>query len=142
MVNNHKTNWHHMLFSALWAYCMAVKTSIGFTPFHLVDGVEDVIPIEFEIPNLHTAIELLDDTQPLEQRLVQLELVDENRCQSLQHNEAHNKSVKASFDRPITPRSFTEGELFLCYDVAKEALGLGKFETLWKGPYIIKHCLR
>ena len=50
--------------------------------------------------------------------------------------------VKASFDCHITPRSFTEGELVLRYDVAKEALGLGNFETLWKGPCIIKHFLR
>lgn len=36
MANNHKTNWHHMLLYALWAYYTIVKTSIGFTPFHLV----------------------------------------------------------------------------------------------------------
>jgi transposase InsO family protein len=27
MVNKHKTNWHHMLFFALWAYRTAVKTT-------------------------------------------------------------------------------------------------------------------
>ena len=62
MVNHHKTKWHHMFFSALWAYHMAIKTSTGFTPFHLVYGVEAVITIEREIPNLHVTIELLDDT--------------------------------------------------------------------------------
>ena len=60
----------------------------------------------------------------------------------MQHNEAHKKRVKSSFDRHITPRSFPKGELVLCDDVVKEALGLGNFETLWKGPYIIKHCLQ
>ena len=95
-----------------------------------------------KIPNLHAAIELLDDTQPPEQCLIQLALVDESRRQSLQHNEAHKKRVKSSFDCHITTRSFTEGELVLFYDLAKEALGPGKFETLWKGPYIIKFCLR
>ena len=79
MVNNNKTNWHHMIFYALWAYRTAVKTSTSFTPFHLVYGVKSVIPIERKIPNLHAAIELLDDTQPLEQCLVQLELIDESQ---------------------------------------------------------------
>ena len=60
----------------------------------------------------------------------------------LQHNEAHKKRVKASFDHHINPHSFTEGELVIRYDVKKEALGPGKLETLWKGPYIIKHCPR
>ena len=41
----------------------------------------------------------------------------------------------------MNPSSFIDGELVLCYDVAKEALGPEKFETLWKGPYIIKKCL-
>jgi hypothetical protein len=44
MVNKHKTNWHHMLFSTLWAYHTTVKTSTGFTPFHLVHGVELYFP--------------------------------------------------------------------------------------------------
>jgi len=29
----------------------------------------------------------------------------------------------------------------LRYDVAKDVLRPRKFETLWKGPYIVKHCL-
>ena len=57
-----KSNWHTMLFSALWAYRTLAKTSIGFTPFQLVYGLEAVLPIECEIPSLQLAIELLPDT--------------------------------------------------------------------------------
>jgi transposase InsO family protein len=57
-VNKHKTNWHHMLFSVLWDYRMAMKTTTGFTPFHLFHGVEATLPIECEIPTLRTAIEI------------------------------------------------------------------------------------
>jgi transposase InsO family protein len=90
-VNKHKTNWHHMLFSALWAYRTAVKTATGFMPFHLVHGVEATLPIECEIPTLRTAIELLPDTAPMEQRLLNLESLDEDRRSSLQNNEAAKK---------------------------------------------------
>jgi transposase InsO family protein len=90
-VNKHKTNWHHMLFSALWAYRTAVKTATGFTPFHLVHGIEATLPIECEIPTLRTAIELLPDTAPMEQRLLNLESLDEDRRSSLQNNEAAKK---------------------------------------------------
>jgi hypothetical protein len=65
-VNKHKTNWHRMLFSALWAYQTVVKTAIGFTPFHLVHGVEATLPIECKIPTLRTTIDLLLDTAPME----------------------------------------------------------------------------
>jgi transposase InsO family protein len=91
MVNKHKTNWHHMLFSLLWAYRTIVKTAIVFTPFHLVHGVKATLPIECEISTLHTTIELLPDTAPIEQRLLNLESLDEDRRSSLQNNEAAKK---------------------------------------------------
>jgi transposase InsO family protein len=94
MVNKHKTNWHLMLFSALWAYRTTVKTATGFTPFHLVHGVEATLPIECEIPTLRTAIELLPDTAPMEQRLLNLESLDEDRRSSLQNNEAAKKWIE------------------------------------------------
>ena len=80
-----------MLFSTLWAYRTTVKTATGFTLFHLVHGVEATLPIECEIPTLHTAIDLLPDTAPMEQHLLNLESLDEDRRSSLQNNEAAKK---------------------------------------------------
>ena len=79
MLDHHKTNWHHMLFSTLWAYRIATKTATSFTPFHLVHGIESVIPIECEIPTLHSTLNLLLDTPPLEQCLLHLENLNEDR---------------------------------------------------------------
>lgn len=142
MVNNHKTDWHHMVFLALWAYHTTIKASTRFTTFQLVYGVKFVLPIKCEIPTLHSTIELLSNTTPLEERLAQIEHNDRISQQPLYHNEAHKNQTKASFDYNVIPQSFTEDEFFLCYIVSNEALAcLGKFETLWKGPYIIKHCL-
>ena len=33
MVRDHKSNWHHVLFSALWDYRTSMKTTTGFMPF-------------------------------------------------------------------------------------------------------------
>ena len=68
-----------------------VKTATSFTPFHLVHGVEATLPIECEIPTLRTAIELLPDIDLMEQRLLHLESLDEDRRSSLQNNEAAKK---------------------------------------------------
>jgi hypothetical protein len=84
-VNKHKTNWHHMLFSALWAHRMTVKNASSFTLFHLVHGIEATLPIECEIPTLCTTIELLPGTTPMEQRLLNLESLDDD-CRSSLHN--------------------------------------------------------
>ena len=67
-----KTNWHIMLYPALWAYRTAVKTTTGFSPYQLVHGVESILSVECEIPSLKLAMELLPDTSPLEQCLVHL----------------------------------------------------------------------
>ena len=68
-----KTNWHIMLYPALWAYRTTIKTATSFSPYELVHGVESVLSVECEIPSLKLAIELLPDTSPLEEHLVHLE---------------------------------------------------------------------
>jgi transposase InsO family protein len=141
MVNKNKNNWHHMLFFVLWAYRTAVKMTTGFTPFHLVHGVKATLPIECEIPTLCTTIELLPETAPMEQHLLNLESLDEDRQSSLQNNQAAKKWSKATFDHHVNLCSFHEGNLFLAYDIAHDTLYHGKLESLWHGPYIIQHCL-
>ena len=105
-----------MLFPSLWAYRTSVKTATEFTPFHLVFGEEAVLPIECEIPSLHLAVELLPDTQHLEQRLIMLECASEDCRVALQTIEAAKKRTKAQYDRKVHPRTFHEGDLVLVYD--------------------------
>ena len=79
MVGDHKSNWHHVLFSTLWAYRTSMKTAIGFTPFQLVYGLEAVLPIQCQIPSLQLAIELLPDTSAEEERFLYLNNLNETR---------------------------------------------------------------
>ena len=52
----------------------------GFTPFHIVYGLEATPPIECEIPSLKLAFKLLLETSPQEEHLLYLERLDETRC--------------------------------------------------------------
>ena len=141
-VGRHKSNWHLMLFPALWAYRTSVKDATGFTPFQLVYGLEATLPVECEIPSLKLAVELLPDTTLVEERLLFLEQLDETRRLASLAIEAQKKRVKAHFDNTIQPRSFVEGDLVLLYDQAKDKLGAGKLESMWLGPYIVKRVLK
>ena len=57
---------------------------------------------------------------------------------SLEVNKHH---VKVQYNNSICPRRFNEGDLVLLWDQAKEPLGVGKFNPMWHGPYMVKRVL-
>jgi transposase InsO family protein len=116
MIGIHKTSWHTMLFSALWAYRTSVKSTTGFTPFRLVYGVEAILPIECEIPSLKLAVELLPNTSAEEERLLYLMRLYETRRDATLVIEAQKKRVKAQYDKHVKSRIFSEGDLILLYE--------------------------
>ena len=83
-----------MLYPSLWAYRTAIKTATGFSPYRHVNGVELILPVECKIPSLNIAVELLPDTSPLEERLVHLEQLDEQRRDALVALEVNKRHIK------------------------------------------------
>ena len=136
-INAAHSNWHIMLYPAIWAYQTNVKTARGFSPFQLIHRVEAVIPFEFEIPSLKIVIHVLPDTIELEERLLHLEHLYEHHRDALTTNEAHKNRVKNQYDKLVKPRIFSEGDLVLLWDQDKEPLGAGKFKSMRLGPYIV-----
>jgi hypothetical protein len=121
---------------------MSVKTAISFSPFQLVYGLEEVFPIECQILSLKLVVQLLLDTSPLEERLLYLEWLNEQRRDAALANEAHKHKFRFQYDRSVHPRVFSEGNLVLVYDQDKDPLGVGKFKPMWFGPFIIKEVLK
>ena len=91
MIGVHKRNWHLILYSALWAYRTSVRNATGFTPFQLVYGLEEILPIQCEISSLKLAIDLLPDTSEEEACFLELIHLDETRRDAALANEAHKK---------------------------------------------------
>lgn len=59
-------DWHEMLPFALHGY----RTSIGATPFSLVHGMEEVLPVKVEFPSLRLLIDVeLDEAKWVQNRL-------------------------------------------------------------------------
>ena len=130
-----------MLYPPLWAYRTAIKTATGFSPYQLVHGVESILPIECKIPSLKLVVELLPDTPPLEECLVHLEQLNEQCRDALVDLEVNKYHVKVQYDKFVHPRRFSEGYLVLLWDQPKEPLGEGKFNPMWRGPYVVKRVL-
>ena len=56
--------------------------------------------------------------------------------------EVNKHCVKDKYDKPIHPRKFSEGDLVLLWDQAKEPLGARNFNPIWHGPYVVKLILQ
>jgi hypothetical protein len=121
---------------------MSVNTTTGFSPFQLVYGLEAVFPIECQIPSLKLVVQLLPDTSPLEECLLYLEQLNEQRCDATLDNEAHKKKFKFQYDRSIHPQIFSESDLVLVYDQDKDPPGARNFKPMWFGPFILKEVLK
>jgi hypothetical protein len=141
MIGIYKTSWHIMLFSALWTYRTSVKSAIGFTPFRLVYGVEAILPIECEIPSLKLVVELLPNTSAEEEHLLYLMRLDKTRHDATLVIEAQKKHVKTQYDKHVKPRIFSKVDLVILYEQDRDMLGAGKFDAMWRGPYIVRRVL-
>lgn len=65
-----RSDWAKNLSSILWAFRTTYKQATRHTPFKLVYGVEAILPIKFQIPNLRIALACrLDDTKSLRECL-------------------------------------------------------------------------
>ncbi|RDX91772.1 Gag-Pol polyprotein, partial [Mucuna pruriens] len=133
-------DWHEMLPYALHGYRTSVRTSTGATPYSLVYGTEAVLPIEVEIPSLRFLAEVeLEEAEWIQQRLDQLNMIDEKILNALCHGQLYQKRIKKTFDKKVTPRTFKEGDMVLKKILSNTKEQRGKWTPKYEGPYIVKH---
>eukprot|EP00253_Pinus_taeda_P026596 PITA_26596 len=99
--------------------------------------LESIFPIKCGISSLKLVVELLPKMSSLKECLIHLEHLDEQHRDAAIINEAHKKRIKTQYDKVVCPRVFSKGDLVLVYDQEKDALGIGKFKSIWYGPFIV-----
>ena len=80
--------WDKHLNAALWAYRTSFKTSLGFTPFHLVYGQEALLPIQVELASLkvlETTKEEGGEKERIQCRIMDLERLELDREEAIKH---------------------------------------------------------
>ena len=122
----------------LWAYRIACKKLTGHTPFKLAYGQEVVMPMEYIVPRKIAALTNLEDEEIVNERLLNLVKLEEDRFVAGFHQQVHKDREKAWHDRHIKSKAIKPGELVLMYDY-KFAWFLGKFRMHWIGPYQVRH---
>jgi hypothetical protein len=75
-----KDDWDLRVPTVLWAYITTCKKLTMHTPFKLVYGLEEVVPMEYLVPSLRiVAFTDMDDTGVVKERLAQLVKMEEDK---------------------------------------------------------------
>ncbi|XP_059073480.1 uncharacterized protein LOC131874223 [Cryptomeria japonica] len=116
-INLHRKDWAARLLEAVWAYRTSWKTTTRFTPFEMLYRKKAIMPIEFELKNLRTTIELgMDITSAQQARIMQLNELDGVRTTALQNTKLlQNQRIKWH-DKYIKDKNFQSGDWALLYD--------------------------
>ncbi|XP_011628547.1 uncharacterized protein K02A2.6-like [Amborella trichopoda] len=81
-ISNTKRDRHEKLFEILWAYRITAR---GPTPYSLVHGDEDVLPLEIQLPSLLITLHYrMTDEERAALRYQELHTLDEKRLQAQQ----------------------------------------------------------
>ena len=131
----HRKDWAERLPEALWAYRTTWRNSTGHTPYELLYDKQVLLPTESEIKTFKTTIQLgLDLSEAQQQRLLQLNELDEFRRDVFQQNILIQQQHKRWHDKSFQKKQLQPGDWVLLYD-SKFKIFKGKFHTCWMGPY-------
>lgn len=134
-------NWDLEIPSALWAYRTSVKTSTGFTPFHLVYGKEALLPVEVELPAVKLLEKVLNpSSDAFKDRLLQLQEVQLDRMKALDYYEQVQKKALARVNEKVKEKGIKDGDLVLRYNSKLDKTFQKKFQVKWEGPFKVANC--
>ena len=137
-MKDNKKAWHSKMVYALWANRVSTKNSIGTSPSQLVYGIDAIFPASLGMPVMKYIQEENSELNPTQRRInhqIELQEVTESLCDKAQ---TYQEKMKQVFDKRVKVDDFKLGVLVLKLAAIHEDKGKhGKFDNIWKGPYIV-----
>ncbi|XP_073120135.1 uncharacterized protein [Henckelia pumila] len=103
-------DWVEEIPSVLWAYRTTPHTATKESPFSLVYGSEEILPVEIGQPS---AQDMAYEGTEEGVRAQELDLVEKRRERAVRRMEVYRARVMKAYNRKVKPREFQEGEFVL-----------------------------
>lgn len=138
ILEDNKKSWHNKLIYALCANRLTTKKSIVMSPFHLVYGIDSIFPSSMGLPVMKVLQEVQSEPNDIQRRIYQTIQLQQSREEVYNRTQVVQENTNKIFDKRTKANDFNMGDKVLKWDSRREDKGKhGKFENLWKGPYII-----
>lgn len=138
VVSSNRKDWANRLVEVIWAYNTTQNETTSFIPYDLVYGKKSLFSIEFEDNTLRMVAQLdLDVTRVQQERMLQLNLLDEFRIQARIHTQVNQVQIKVWHEKNMKEKMFQECDCAVLYDFMFKDFK-GKLMTKWQGPYVIE----
>ena len=107
-------DWHEMLPFSLHGYLTSARMSTGETPYSMVYSMEVVLPIEVHIPSLRIMKDAgLNEDDWIQNRLDQLNLIDDKRLSTVCHGQMYQKQMIKAFNKKVRRQAYQVGDLMI-----------------------------
>ncbi|XP_061348290.1 uncharacterized protein LOC133293702 [Gastrolobium bilobum] len=135
VVNPSRKDWSLKLDDSLWAYRTTYRTSLGCSPYKLIFGKNYHLPLELKYKAYWATTQLkVDATASGENRLLQLNEMDEFRFNAYENAKLYKEKMKRWHDRKILERKFEVGQQVLLFN-SRLKFFPGKLKSRWSGPF-------
>ncbi|XP_071914122.1 uncharacterized protein [Coffea arabica] len=139
-IESARTNWLEELPTILWAYRTTPRTATQETPFVLTYGVEAVIPAEIGVPSGRVQHFVAQDNE--EEMRLNLDLLEHRREEAAIRMAKYKGQVARYYNARVRHISFKPGDLVLRKNSVSRAVGTGKLDPNWEGPYVVREADR
>ncbi|XP_050369176.1 uncharacterized protein LOC126787313 [Argentina anserina] len=140
MLDANPRSLHTELDHTLWAYRTSKRTPTGTTPYALMYGHDEILPIEINVQSLRVREQhQLIDEDYVQAMYQEHEDLDSRWMEALDSLIAENKKIARLYDKRTRGRNFGVGDLVwkACLPYGERVDGRGKWSTKWEGPFVI-----
>ncbi|WCJ43915.1 hypothetical protein M5689_024621 [Euphorbia peplus] len=140
-MSDRSRDWAEKLPFAIWGYRTTIRTSTGATPYSLVYGMDEVLPVEIEMRSLWVVLEEhILETEWIRDRVGQLDLLDEKRLWALDQLQMYQQRLANTYNKKVktVSRPIKVGDLVLKQLRHSTVDPRGKFQPKWEGPFVVK----